>query len=431
VVEKIQAIRGMNDVLPHQTYAWRILEQTFADCLLRYGYKEIRFPYVENTALFKRSIGPTSDIVEKEMYTFNDLNGDQLTLRPEGTAGCVRACLEHGLLRHQQQKLWYSGPMFRHEKPQKGRYRQFNQFGVEVFGLEGVGIELELLLMCRDLWASLGLSDLLRLHINTLGSFQERQQYREVLIDYFSANQAGLDEESKKRLHRNPMRILDSKNPELQALIHAAPTVQSVLTDQSKDYFESLCNGLNELGINYVVDPFLVRGLDYYEHTVFEWMTDHLGSQATVCGGGRFDLLVSQLGGNPTPAVGFAMGAERLLLLMETQQAMVEPSPNIMILSFGEQALINAFKLADSLRSTLNCCVVVNTSGARFKRQFKDADQSGACWALVLGEDEVSTKTIGVKPLRTNSEQINLSQDELIPYFRANLNGEAHVSLHD
>ncbi len=431
MVEKIQAIRGMNDILPGQTYAWRVLEQTFAACVASYGYKEIRFPYVESTALFKRSIGPVSDIVEKEMYTFNDLNGDQLTLRPEGTAGCVRACVEHGLLRHQQQKLWYSGPMFRHEKPQKGRYRQFSQFGVEVFGLAGVGIELELLLMCRELWASLGLTEIVRLHLNTLGSAQERQQYRDLLIEYFSANQADLDDESQRRLHRNPMRILDSKNPEMQALIHAAPTVQSVLGDDSKDHFDSLCNGLTELGIKYTIDPFLVRGLDYYEHTVFEWMTDRLGSQATICGGGRFDLLIPQLGGNPTPAVGFAMGAERILLLMAAQQPLIEPAIDIMVLTLGEQALVCALKLAESLRTAFGCCVSVNTSGAKFKRQFKDADQSGARWALVLGEDEVLSRTVGVKPLRLNDPQITMSHDQLISYFSENLKGEVHVSLHD
>lgn len=428
MAETLQAVRGMNDILPHQTFSWRHLETLFSTCLTQYGYQEIRFPLMERTALFKRSIGEVTDIVEKEMYTFTDLNGESLTLRPEGTASCVRACLEHGLLQRQQQKLWYSGPMFRHEKPQKGRYRQFHHLGVEVFGLEGVGIELELLLLCRQLLTQFGLVEGVHLQINTLGEMHERQQYRAVLIDYFEAHRDALDADSVQRLHRSPLRILDSKNPAMQTLIQQAPKLFDVLGEHSKSHFEALCRGLDALNIAYTIDPCLVRGLDYYEHTVFEWVTEHLGSQATVCAGGRYDQLVSHLGGPKTPAVGFAMGAERLLLLMEAQATQTaSPPPDAMFLALGEAALVRALTLADALRDALGWRVLVNTSGARFKRQFKEADQSGARFALILGEEEMNTHVIGIKSLRHHEAQITLAQDDLIAYLK----GDMHVNLHD
>jgi histidyl-tRNA synthetase len=317
VSERIQAIRGMNDILPEKTSLWRQVETIFVDCLSSYGYQEIRFPLVESTQLFKRTIGEVTDIVEKEMYTFNDLNGDSLTLRPEGTASCVRACLEHGLLHNQQQKLWYMGPMFRHERPQKGRYRQFTQFGVEAFGMSGPNIELELIAICYRLWNQLGFSNEVQLQVNFLGELSERVAYKNTLVDYFRTHYDLLDEDSKKRLKKNPLRILDSKNPELKELIAAAPKLIDVLGSESKLHFESFCEGLELLKIPYVINPVLVRGLDYYGHTVFEWVTDKLGSQATICAGGRYDKLVEQLGGSETPAVGFALGFERIVLLME------------------------------------------------------------------------------------------------------------------
>ena len=318
MTEKIQAVRGMNDILPQESRKWFLLEKVFARCLLQYAYQEIRFPIVESTQLFKRAIGEVTDVVEKEMYTFTDLNGDSLTLRPEGTAGCLRACLEHGLLHNQQQKLWYTGPMFRHEKPQKGRYRQFHQFGVEALGIDGCSIELELIAICKRLWRELRVENSVRLQINTLGELHERQSYKEKLVAFFHANFNKLDDDSRRRLDKNPLRILDSKNPDIQALLLEAPKLIDSLGEASTTKFSNVCEGLTKLGISYDINPFLVRGLDYYGHTVFEWVTDKLGSQATVCAGGRYDALVEQLGGQSMPAIGFAMGAERLLLLMET-----------------------------------------------------------------------------------------------------------------
>lgn len=415
--ERLQAIRGMNDVLPEQTPAWRFLEKAFAHCLLQYGYQEIRFPLVESTQLFKRSIGEVTDIVEKEMYTFTDLNGDSITLRPEGTAGCLRACLQHGLLHNQQPKLWYVGPMFRHEKPQKGRYRQFNQLGVEVLGIPGVAPELELILICQRLWKDLSLANL-TLEINTLGELSERHAYREQLISYFQRHSSRLDEDSKRRLHRNPLRILDSKNPEMQSLLSEAPKLANFLSDKSKKHFDDLCNGLEKLGTPYVVNPCLVRGLDYYGHTVFEWVTDKLGSQATVCAGGRYDILVAQLGGEPTPAVGFAMGAERLLLLME-QLEEVSEQLSLFFIATDEQGLENALALAEGLRDSYpEWQVIVNTLAGSFKSQFRKADKSGARYALILGEEEKSAAKISIKDLRdAQVPQVTISQNELKAYF--------------
>ncbi|WP_028388782.1 histidine--tRNA ligase [Legionella fairfieldensis] len=424
MVDKIQAIRGMNDILPHQTPAWRRLEKLFAHCLLQYGYQEIRFPLLENTQLFKRTIGEVTDIVEKEMYTFNDLNGESITLRPEGTAGCLRACLEHGLLYNQQQKLWYTGPMFRHEKPQKGRYRQFYQLGVEALGTSGAAIEVELIAICQRLWTILGIDKAVHLQINTLGELEERQTYRQELITYFKMHFEQLDEDSKRRLDRNPMRILDSKNPDMQHLISNAPQLIDSLGSDSRKRFETLCEGLTKLGISYSFNPFLVRGLDYYGHTVFEWVTDKLGSQATVCAGGRYDALVEHLGGTPTPAVGFAMGAERLLLLLETLAISPETDkiPSFFIVATNEEAMQTALLLAEKLRAdNHDWQIITNTAGGSFKSQFKKADKSGADFALILGEEETAHEKISIKNLRNRDEQITILQKDLPDYLRSHL----------
>lgn len=415
--DTLQAIRGMADVRPEESYLWRFLEHVFRETVLSYGYREIRTPLLEKTALFKRSIGEITDIVEKEMYTFSDRNGDSLSLRPEGTAGCVRACLEHGLLHNQQQKLWYIAPMFRHEKPQKGRYRQFHQFGVEVFGIEGVSVELELIALCQRLWCHLGIQDAVRLEINTLGTIQERQTYRECLINYFKQHESLLDEDSQRRLDKNPMRILDSKNEALKPLIEHAPKLMDVLSEESRAYFEALCRGLDVLKIPFTINPCLVRGLDYYEHTVFEWTTDRLGAQATVCAGGRFDKLVEHLGGKATPAVGFALGQERLLLLCQEMSVAlpIEASSDLIILSDAGEAMLQALALAEFLRDKApQWSVQVNTSAGSFKSQFKKADKSGARLALIIGEDEARNNNVGIKDLRASVPQKLVSQSELL-----------------
>lgn len=416
MTERIQAIRGMNDTLPDRTPLWRYIEQIFINCLTNYGYQEIRFPLVESTQLFKRTIGEVTDIVEKEMYTFNDLNGDSITLRPEGTAGCVRACLEHGLLHNQQQKLWYLGSMFRHERPQKGRYRQFNQLGVEAFGIPGAEIELELISLCRKFWIQLGFADLVQLQINTIGELSERQKYKSILVEYLNDHAELLDEDSKRRLTRNPLRILDSKNPEMQQLIANAPKMIDMLEGKSKDHCQAFCKGLDALRIPYVVNPVLVRGLDYYGHTVFEWVTDRLGSQATICAGGRYDILVEQLGGNATPAVGFALGIERIFLLMETLNLLPQENnrASLFVIGTNEDAIVKGLVLAESIRNaypTLD--VLVNTSGGSFKSQFKKADKSGARLALILGEEEMANQTVSIKDLRQGIEQITVEQDKI------------------
>lgn len=423
--DRIQAIRGMNDTLPDTTEQWRKIESVLAECVNQYGYQEIRFPILESTQLFKRTIGEVTDIVEKEMYTFTDLNGDSLTLRPEGTAGCVRACLQHGLLYNQQPKLWYTGPMFRHEKPQKGRYRQFNQFGVEVFGISGVNIELELIAMCKRLWHKLGLAEHVHLQINTLGNLNERKAYREALINYLKPHYDILDEDSKRRLEKNPLRILDSKNPDIQSMVSNAPKLLDVIGEESKQHFEALCDGLKALDIAYTVNPFLVRGLDYYGQTVFEWVTDKLGSQATVCAGGRFDMLVEQLGGNPTPAIGFAIGIERLLLLQQTIDVDIGVGavPFVYFIAINEHAVQKALYLSELIRDAFsNCGVVVHTAGGSFKSQFKKADKSGAHIALILGEDEMNNNTISIKSLRTTEEQKTVLQPELCNYLKHFIN---------
>ena len=406
MADKIKAIRGMNDVLPDESFKWLKLEAIFAKCLQGFGYKQIRFPLLESTNLFKRTIGEVTDIVAKEMYTFNDLNDESISLRPEGTASCVRACLENGLLHNQQQKLWYLGPMFRHERPQKGRYRQFNQLGVEVFGVSGVGVELELLLICRKLWAELGIAEHLRLQINTLGNSEDRKNYRESLVAYFQDNFAKLDADSKTRLEKNPLRILDSKNPDMQDLIANAPKLIDGLKAESKEIFSELCGGLDSLGVEYEINPCLVRGLDYYGHLVFEWVTDKLGSQATVCAGGRFDKLVEQLGGNPTKAIGFALGVERLLLLIDSFAEVPQPDDaDIYIIADNNACLVKALEIAEPIRDKLNLQVMVNLGLEKFKSQFKKADRSGARVALILGTEELQNDTISIKYLREDKPQ--------------------------
>lgn len=425
VTERIQAIRGMNDVLPTETPIWRHVEKIFEQCLHQYGYQEIRFPLLESTALFKRTIGEVTDIVEKEMYTFDDRNGDSLSLRPEGTAGCVRACIEHGLLHNQQQKLWYAGPVFRHEKPQKGRYRQFTQFGVEAFGFSGVAIELELLAICSRLWKQLGVSDVVHLQINTLGEINERQIYRNQLVEYFKSHESLLDEDSKRRLEKNPLRILDSKNPELQSLIAGAPQLIDAMGEESRQQFIALCDGLEALGIQYTVNPSLVRGLDYYGGVVFEWVTDRLGSQATVCAGGRFDKLVEQFGGPATPAIGFGLGVERILLLLEilTKNQMTQVPPIVFMMGMGNEALEHLIGLAEEIRNAFpDKPVHVNTLGGSFKSQFKKADKSGARFALILGEEEFAQRCISIKDLRATHEQVTLPFTQLIEYLKTHQN---------
>lgn len=416
MTEKIQAIRGMNDVLPDQSPLWRYVEQIFINCLTTYGYQEIRFPVVESTQLFKRTIGEVTDIVEKEMYTFNDLNGDSLTLRPEGTAGCVRACLEHSLLYNQQQKLWYLGPMFRHERPQKGRYRQFNQLGVEAFGTSGAQVELELISLCRQFWSQLGFANSVQLQVNTLGELSERQKYKNVLVDFLNDHRDQLDEDSQRRLTRNPLRILDSKNPEMQQLVAKAPKLIDVLGEKSREHFQFFCTGLDALQISYTINPVLVRGLDYYGHTVFEWVTDRLGSQATVCAGGRYDILVEQLGGNPTPAAGFALGIERILILMETLNLMPQETAknSLFLIATSDEAIVKGLGIAELIRHGYPTTKVeVNTAGGSFKSQFKKADKSGARFALILGEDEMATQKISIKDLRHGTEQITVEQSNI------------------
>lgn len=420
VVDKIQAIRGMNDVLPEESSKWQYLEERMIHCLEQYAYKEIRFPILENTQLFKRTIGEVTDIVEKEMYTFNDLNGDSLTLRPEGTAGCLRACLEHGLLHNQQQKLWYAGPMFRHERPQKGRYRQFNQFGVEALGIAGHAIELELIAICKRLWQDLGIEQSVRLQINSIGELSERQAYKKELVDFLRPRIEQLDEDCRRRLDRNPLRILDSKNPDVQTLLAEAPTLIGSLGEKSKHHFFSLCEGLKQLGIDYDINPFLVRGLDYYGHTVFEWVTDKLGSQATVCAGGRYDVLVEQLGGNSTPAVGFAMGTERLLLLMESIGVNITPPvvPTFFIITVNDDGINQAAMIAEQIRDfRKNWRVINNTVGGSFKSQFKKADKSGADFAIILGEDELRNHQVSVKSLRKQEDQVTIHREQLLRHL--------------
>lgn len=416
--KKIQAIRGMNDLLPEQSPLWQYFEGKVRDLMRRYGYAEIRTPIVEQTALFARSIGEVTDIVEKEMYTFEDRNGDSLTLRPEGTASCVRAAMEHGLLHNQTQRLWYQGPMFRHERPQKGRYRQFHQVGVETFGFEGPDVDAELILLTARLWQELGLMEHVTLELNSLGSLEARAAYRETLVAYFEEHHALLDEDSRRRLTSNPLRILDSKNPDMAAMLDAAPRLMDHLDAESREHFAALTAILDDAGIDYVINPRLVRGLDYYSRSVFEWTTTALGSQGTVCAGGRYDGLVEQLGGKPTPAVGFAMGIERLILLLETLELMpaaARPSLDLYVLGMGEAASRAALLLGEELRGALpELRLQVHCGGGSFKSQIKKADKSGARLALLLGEDELAEGRVTLKFLREARDQQSLSREALV-----------------
>ncbi len=418
----IQAIRGMHDVLPADSAAWRRLEGVLRRLAAAYGYEEIRAPLVEKTELFERTIGEVTDIVEKEMYTFEDLGGDRLSLRPEGTAGIVRACIEHGLLYNQTRRLWYLGPMFRHERPQKGRYRQFHQWGVEAFGFDGPDIDVELILMSARLWRMLGIEGL-RLELNTLGSAESRALYRETLVEYLSAHREALDADSLRRLERNPLRILDSKNPALRGLLGAAPTLADCLDEESAAHFAGLRALLDDAGIEYTVNPRLVRGLDYYGRTVFEWTTDRLGAQAAVCAGGRYDRLVEQLGGQPTPAIGFALGIERVLALLEDDAVFTRAEPpHAWMILVGDVAERNGRTLAESLRDALpGLRLCVNCGGGSFKSQFKRADRSGARLALILGDDEAARGQIGVKFLREERAQETLEQAALAGFLSASL----------
>ena len=419
MVKNIQAIRGMHDLLPDQIGLWQRLEDGTRHVLESYGYREIRTPLVEVTELFKRSIGEVTDIVEKEMYSFPDRNGDSLSLRPEGTASCVRAAIEHGLL-DQSRRLWYRGPMYRHERPQKGRYRQFHQIGVEVFGLEGPDIDQEVVFLTHRLWRTLGLAGL-RLEVNSLGEAEERAAYRTELVAYLEAHHCHLDEDSRRRLLTNPLRVLDSKNPELREVIAGAPILLDHLGEASRQHFATFCAGLDAAGIPYEVNPRLVRGLDYYNRTVFEWITTDLGAQGTVCAGGRYDGLVAQLGGRATPAVGFAMGLERLVALLEHATApAAPPSLDAYLVAVGDAAQAAAPALAERLRDlTPDLRLQCHCGGGSFKSQFKKADRSGARFALVLGEGELARGVLGVKPLRGEGEQRDLPIAELGPYLLA------------
>ncbi|WP_319536294.1 histidine--tRNA ligase [uncultured Vibrio sp.] len=414
MAKTIQAIRGMNDCLPTQSPLWQKLENAAKNVISAYGYNEMRMPIVEMTHLFSRAIGEVTDVVEKEMYTFEDRNGDSLTLRPEGTAGCVRAGIENGLLYNQEQRVWYMGPMFRHERPQKGRYRQFHQCGVEVFGLNGPDVDAELIMMTARLWRELGIDKHVRLELNSIGSLEARANYREALIAFLEQHMDVLDDDCKRRMHTNPLRVLDSKNPDVQAILGDAPRLSEHLDEESKQHFAGLCELLDAAGIEYTVNERLVRGLDYYNRTVFEWITESLGAQGTVCGGGRYDGLVEQLGGKATPAVGFAMGLERLVLMLETLELTdVRRNVDVYVVTAGEGTMMAGMKLAEQLREEVpGVRVMSHFGGGNFKKQFKRADKVGAVVALVLGENEVADNTVVLKDL-AGGEQHTYNQAEV------------------
>jgi histidyl-tRNA synthetase len=420
---QLRAVRGMNDLLPADAPLWSHFEQTIRDWLKRYGYREMRTPILEHTGLFKRAIGEVTDIVEKEMYTFVDaLNGESMTLRPEGTASCVRAAIEHNLLFDGGKRLWYAGPMFRHERPQKGRYRQFHQVGVEALGFAGPDLDIEHLLMTARLWKMLGLAEFIRLEINSLGDTQARASHRGKLVDYFSQRADQLDADSQRRLLTNPLRILDSKNPAMQALVEAAPQLIDELDDAARAHFEAVKRGLDAAGIAYRVNPRLVRGLDYYNYTVFEWVTDKLGAQGTVCAGGRYDGLVAQLGGKPAPACGFAMGVERLLVMLSDAKLLPPPdAPDIYLVNVGEAAERIAMRAAETLRDAgLN--VVLHGGGGSFKSQMKKADASLAEYAVLIGDDEAAANQVTLKALRgefgAQPEQRRMALPEVIELLK-------------
>ena len=397
----ITAIRGMNDILPDETPCWQLLERTVAAVLGAYGYGEIRLPVVEKTALFKRSIGEVTDIVEKEMYTFDDRNGESMTLRPEGTAGCVRAAIQQGML-NTPRRLWYAGPMFRYERPQKGRQRQFHQTGVESFGISTPDMDAELIVLCARLWRQLGLTDCVALQINSIGNADARKAYRDALVAYLQEHLEALDADSQRRLHSNPLRILDSKSPETQAILDNGPTLKDFLDEESNADFARLCELLDAAGVAYLINRRLVRGLDYYNKTVFEWVTDRLGAQGTVCAGGRYDGLVQQLGGKSTPAVGFAMGMERLVLLLAEQGVEADASTvDVYVVAVGSDAELMALVATERVRETNpQLRIMQHAGGGSFKSQMKKADKSGARVALIWGEDEVVAQAVTIKSLR-------------------------------
>lgn len=417
----MQSLRGMNDILPGETPVWQHLEATLAELLAGYGYREIRFPLLENTELFQRSIGEVTDIVEKEMYSFVDRNGESVTLRPEGTAGCVRACTQHGLLHNQVQRLWYRGAMFRHERPQKGRLRQFHQIGAEVFGLPGPDIDAELLAMTDRLWRRLGIREHLELQLNSLGTLAARAAYRTALVGYLARYRGELDADSQRRLETNPLRILDSKVERTREILVDAPVLTDFLDTESRDHLAELCALLEAAGVRYRINNRLVRGLDYYGKTVFEWVSDRLGAQATACAGGRYDGLVEQLGGQPTPAIGFGIGLERLVLLLEAAQVAPEagaaPLDAYFVIAGGAE--VAALRIAERLRDAVPALRLQNhCGGGSLKSQMKRADRSGAAYALILGEDEIAAERVAVKPLRQDRPQESLTIDELIGLLR-------------
>jgi histidyl-tRNA synthetase len=415
---KFQSVKGFYDILPDVTPLWQKLEDTARQVLNQYGYRNIRMPLVEPTDLFVRSVGEHTDIVEKEMYSWEDkLNGDKLTLRPEGTAGCVRAVVEHSLTYNGPQRLWYTGPMFRHENVQKGRQRQFHQIGVEGFGFEGPDVDAEQIILLARLWKALGIVDV-ELQLNSIGDAEERVAYRQVLIKYFERHADLLDEDAKRRLHSNPLRILDSKNPRMQAMIEAAPKLIDHLGEETRTHFAGLCKQLDVVGVAYKLNPRLVRGLDYYNRTVFEWVTTKLGSQGTIAGGGRYDSLVERLGGEPTTACGFGIGLERVFLLMQEYGVTAEVKPDAYLVNVGELAEAAAPKLAETLRDA-GLSVVIHAGGGSFKSQMKKADRSAARFALILGDDECQANLIAVKPMAGEGNQVKVNIQEAVNLIKA------------
>ena len=421
--DQLQLIRGMHDILPADMPVWNRLEDEYRMLVESYGYRQIRTPIIEKSALFARSIGEVTDIVEKEMYSFDDRNGDSLSLRPENTASVVRAGLQAGLLHDQQQRLWYYGPMFRHERPQKGRYRQFYQFGAETFGMSGADIEAELILLAARFWKRLGLQNI-DLQINSLGSSECRQKYRKLLVEYFRDHHAVLDEDSQRRLESNPLRILDSKNPDMQGLIEAAPALRDSLDAHSTDHFNELTDILDQTGVSYEINQRLVRGLDYYCHTVFEWVTESLGAQGTVCGGGRYDGLVEQLGGKANFAAGFSMGCERLVsMLIDQQLAPAQANCDVYLLMRGDNSVARAQQLAESIRDAMpGLHLVVHAGAGSFKSQMRKADKSGARIAIIMGESELAAGTVAVKYLREQRDQVEIAQAEIASRLASLLN---------
>ena len=404
---QIQSITGMKHILPDESPLWQKVETTLKQIMASYGYAEMRMPAVEYTSLFVRSIGEVTDVVEKEMYTFDD-NGDSLSLRPEGTAGCVRACIEHGLIHNQERRVWYTGSMFRHEKPQKGRYREFHQFGAEIFGISSAEIDAEIILLTNRIWKKFGIGD--HVVLNSLGSSEERASYREALVAFLEQHKESLDEDCQRRMYTNPLRVLDTKNEKVLEILQNAPKLTDYFGEETRNHFDRLRAILDANGVKYEINPRLVRGLDYYNHTVFEWVTDLLGAQGTICGGGRYDGLVEQLGAQPTPAVGFAIGLERFILLLQSINAVeVENPVDVYFCAVGDEAVRQSMVIAEQLRDQISGIrILTNCSGGNFKKQFKRADKSGALFALVLADDELAKNEIGIKNLRVESEQLNV-----------------------